>query len=391
MVPINSDPYWPLGSTVQKTVPIPLTSDSFKYEHFGIISSNPTNGIIVVFYRKSLQHTPYGGSNIYLRKSYDGGVNWSNETQIITGSEGQNIDLKDAQGGYISNGRLFLFYAIYNCSSSLFISMNYIYSDNDGLSWSTPNILLTQTPTQTSTIDRYVPFGHIVDFGNNLLLQSWHGFNNQDFYGVYIYKSSNGGYSFDDIWIIYEGNDDLTEPTIVNIGGGCFLALIRINNSFVFRQFISTDNGQHWTSQGDTSFEELSGYQAPAFLSYINFEGIGIVACYFTNRGTHQLKVIYGIAERLIEIGPDAWGKYNDPSNLPVINIIRENFGVNTSYVNSGYQSFYHPNKQFNGIGLGFAENYDRTEASPEIFFTNNKGQNSSYVNVIDVLLNIKL
>jgi hypothetical protein len=253
------------------------------------------------------------------------------------------------------------------------------------------NSLFRNSQTSISN-NNYLPFGHIIDIGNNVLYQTWYAYDTvEHYYSVYLYKSVDGGLTFNTIKIIYEGYMQYSEPSIVNVGGGCFIALIRINNSNVFRQFISEDNFETWTppnGQGDTSFEVLSGVQSPPFLTYINFEGLGIVACYYTNRGANELKVVFAFASKLLNDGPDAWGNPTDPSHLPVINVIKENFGENTSYVNSGYQSFFHPKKQFNGIGLGFADiNY--SIAYPEIFFTNLKGNPSTYVNLIEVINNL--
>ena len=243
---ITPENYWPLGSTIPKTF-TDLTNTT-AYRGFGIISINPVNGHAVLIYRLGITYSGDAGV-IYIRHSFDGGANWESEAQIISES---GVDLRYQSGGYDSNGRLFIFYGRYNPTTSTWLSINYRFSDNDGQTWSCQPTLNTLSNTAFS------PYGNIIDVGNNVLYQPWFGINGST-YSIYLFKSTDRGITFSQTITVYSGTDLLTEPSMVNLGGGCFLLLTRINNGTTFRQFKSENNCQTWSSQGNTSFEAWSG------------------------------------------------------------------------------------------------------------------------------------
>lgn len=377
MSEFTPDIYWPLGSTLQGT---DFSSDANYYRHFGILSTNPVNGHIVILYRRGTTHAlDYG--IIFIRHSSDGGFTWSDEVELFTE---QNVDLRNIAGGYDSNERLFLFYARYNYAAQppnpKWLSMNYRYSDDDGQNWSNQQTL-------TTSLSGFSPYGHIVDAGNGVLYQPWYE-NNYDgsnvqtcSYKINLCKSTNGGSSFSSVIEIYSHTNSgeqflYTEFSLVNVGGGCFIVIARKDGPDFqeYHQFKSENNCQNWDSQGDTA-SLLSTYPAPPWLSFINYEGIGIVACYFTDRGAQKLRVIYGLAKDLLDNGPSGWNA----------NTIKEIFDFwypltpPPQYRASGYQSFFHPLNQYKGIGVAFKEildDYNEQKSYPIVPFTNILGMN---------------
>ncbi|MBI4647257.1 MAG: hypothetical protein HY738_11885, partial [Bacteroidia bacterium] len=225
----------------------------------------------------------------------------------------------------------------------------------------------------------YSPHGHIVDVGknildnNNTLYQSWSGNNGTGTtYKLYLYKSIDSGAHFyeADIKTIYSGAEQLSQPSMVNLGGGCFLVLAKKNDVNAFRQFKNENNiTESWNDYngGITNFDDgLTSNPAPPWLSFINYQGVGIVACYYTKKNTtpHILKVIFGLAKDLLETnGHLNWNVntkkavYPDPPT-----------GNNTL----GYQSFFHPLNQFKGIGNTF-EGVGNVY-NPKIVFTPQSG-----------------
>ncbi|MFA6401585.1 MAG: sialidase family protein [Salinivirgaceae bacterium] len=377
MADLTPENYWPLGSTVQETTI--LTNGVKQYEHFGLISVNPTNGYSVIFYRGGNSHV---GSNdygiIYLRYSTDGGSTWSYPESVVVSEA--NVDLRNLGGGYDNTGKLFIFYARYfpghpNQKPPIptqWLSMNYLYSINDGQTWNAGSVLSTMSQNW------YSPYGQIIDAGNDVLYQTWYAGSGST-YKLYLYKSINGGTSFSSVIDInpnppHNTNLVLTESSMVNLGGGCFLLLVRydtkINNYFYYYQFKSEDNCVTWQNQGITSFEGLSSnYSAPPYLSFINYEGVGIVACYYTNRGTQKLNVVFGLAKDLLDNGPISWNA----------STIKEVLSYNSDLF-SGYQSFFHPINQYKGIGVCFKEAVSNSIAYPVIVFTNISGMKNVLV-----------
>ncbi len=360
----SPDIYWPLGSTVQGTN---FSSAQDKYRHFGLLSINPLNGHIVLIYRKGDTHAADYGV-ICIRHSSDGGVNWSNEEVLFAE---QSVDLRNIAGGYVSSGRLILFYARYFPGypnnvppvPSQWYSMNYRYSDDDGQNWSNEHTLSNMSQSGFS------PHGHIIDVGNNVFYQTWYALTGST-YKLFLYKTINGNNNPPSFSVIeiYSGTTQYTETSMINIGGGCFILLARNNGSWYFHQFKSENNCQNWTSQGNTSFETLSEEKSPPWLSFINYEGVGIVACYYTNRGTRKLNVVYGIAKDLLENGPNAWNVNTKKEIL--------NYGGTK---NCGYQSFFQPLNQYKAIGVGFKENGGGS-AYPIIVFSNIQDINNTFI-----------
>jgi hypothetical protein len=374
--------YWPLGSTVQKEI-TDLT-DNDHYRHFGLISVNPVNGHAVLIYRKGETHVGPGDYGIIcIRHSLNGGTTWEEE-EILFDDSGNLKDLRNVAGGYDSNGRLFVFYTRYDPDTTppTYINICYNYSDNDGLNWSKEQTLDVQSNPIFSA------YGHIVDVGNNTLYQTWHGGALQGsltYYRIYLYKSTDGGDTFltDDIIVVNNTPQPWGEASMVNVGGGCFLLLARDNENYgSYQQFKSEDNCESWTKEPNpVNFENDAYYPAPAWLSFINYEGVGIVACYYTKRMNYpynyppessKLRVIYGLAKELLS-GINGW---NYGTQMDVYNY--DDIGTKLC----GYQSFFSPQFQYKGIGVTFKETIIGDLAYPVIFFTHING----FTNVLTTL-----
>lgn len=345
---ITPENYWPLESTIQKT--FTNLNVGSGYEHFGILSVNPLDGHMIMVYRKG---TAYVGSigSIYIRHSGDGGANWSNETLVLSET---NVDLRNIFGGYVSNGRLIVFYSRYQ-NSTTWLSISYISSTNNGDSWSSPQSAYNQ-PGNTA----FSPYGHVVDFGTGLLYQTWYEVDGST-YLLRFSKSYDGGGTFSPVNIktIYSSTNPFTEPSMVNLGGGCLLVLARINGGTCFAQFRSTDFGNNWTGPEYTNFETWTNGQNMPWLSFINYQGVGIVACYYTRRDAspYKIKVVFGLASDIINNGISGWKSATLKEVCP-----------STSGYRSGYQSFYHPDFQLKGVGLYF--DCSAVSSYPKIIYT---------------------
>ncbi len=353
------------GGNVSPTFTFPLKStinsnnivlnNLTEYNHFGILCVNPLTGVMVYIYRKGSAHIS-NNSSINLIKSTNGGKTWSNEIVLFQQTD---YDLRGAAGGYTKNGRLILFYGKYY-QATTWQSLVYRYSDDDGQTWS-----------QEYTIDTlgnnaYLPYGRLVEDENGHLYQTWYGFNTStSIYSVYVLKSTDNGVNFNTNYQVYSGTIKCTESSMVYIGGGAFIIISRIDNGNYLRQFKSENYCQSWTDQGYTSFEswtpETSGMVPMPFLNYIDYNGIGIVALYYTLRQSYpqKLKVIYSKAKNLLT-GTNAW----------VNTTINEIYTFSTNPTrNPGYQSFFHPDNKFKGIGI-VCEEPSNYVAYPVIVFS---------------------
>ena len=292
--------YYPLYAAPPKVL---TTFNTATYDFAGIIACNPTNGHLVSIFRKASSHVGTKGTG-YIRHSTDGGTTWGSETEFLTDA---SYDIRNFGGGYDSTGRLHIFFGVYNYSGSAWVSQKYQYSDNDGTSWSSPATL------DVSSNATFSPHGQLIEMPNGDLLQGWYGINGST-YKIYIYKSTNGGSSWS-ILTVYSGSTQLTEPSILHLGGGYILCVVRINNGTTYYQFLSADSGANWSIQGATSFGTWtynpgsSHYPPSPCLFRFIYNGILVCGLYFTQRDAtpNTQKVVYALAKDLINTGSGAW------------------------------------------------------------------------------------
>jgi len=347
---------FPLKSTINAQN-ISLSSLS-QYNHFGVLCVNPINGTMVYIYRKGTQHINYP-AGIYMIKSTNGGLTWSSETQIFYEA---NYDLRNVAGGYTRNGRLIIFYGKYY-QASTWQNIAFKYSDDDGNSWSSEYTL------NTGSNNAYSPYGQLIEDENGYLYQTWYGIiTSTSTYNVYVAKSTNNGLTWTS-YNVYSGTIKCTETSMVYIGGGKFILISRIDNGNNFRQFKSEDYCQTFTDQGNTTFETWtpgdSGDVPMPNIKYIDYNGIGILALYYTLRSVspQKLKVIYGLAINVLN-GVSGW----------VASTIKEVYTYSTNPLRRpGYQTFYQPDYKFKGIGITIEEP-SSTVSYPVIIFTSVNG-----------------
>ncbi|MEJ5352461.1 MAG: sialidase family protein [Melioribacteraceae bacterium] len=344
---------FPLKSTINSDI-ISLSNLS-GYNHFGVLCVNPINGVMLFIYRKGTAHINYP-ARIYMIKSTNGGKTWISETQIFYDS---NYDLRNVAGGYTRNGRLIIFYGKYY-QASTWQAIAYRYSDDDGLTWSSEYTINTQST------NAYSAYGQLIEDENGYLYQTWHGIvTSTSTYNVYVAKSTDNGLTWTS-YNVYSGSIKCTESSLVYIGGGQFIIISRIDGGSSFRQFKSSNYCQTWTDMGDTTFETwtpaTNGNVPMPNLKYIDYNGIGILALYYTLRPTtpQKLKVIYGLATSV----------FNNVSSW-VASTIKEVYTYSTTSArNPGYQTFFHPENKFKGIGITIEELSDSGPAYPVIVFT---------------------
>jgi hypothetical protein len=128
-------------------------------------------------------------------------------------------------------------------------------------------------------------------------------------YSVYVVASTDGGKTWGPL--ITVGTDasthyGYTETSIAYLGGSTVLAISRNNLTTALAQFLSTDNGNTWTSQGLTTFDSYT-HGAPVLVPFTDASGFQKVTLY-ANRytGGQQVQAITGFASNLIA-GPSGW------------------------------------------------------------------------------------
>lgn len=329
----------------------PSTITNGKYNAFGIMGQFP-NGKLVMVYREGTSHQSDNGI-IRLRTSMDEGRTWSTPLTILNET---GIDLRNVGGGITPTGRLIVSYVKYVCASNIFLSNNYIYSDDEGITWSNP----IEIPHGAD--DVFSPYGGLIAIGGGKLLMSWYGQHGTGGPNPYsrtswvIISSDNGATWGNSIAAAHcegDGIPSYNESSFVYLGGGEILGLAR-QVPASFHQMISHDNGVTWINQGDTTFDTWT-IPGPAWLStFIGTNGRRMVACYYCNRAAYKLRVIIANAKELITDGVSAW-KQETRQDL-------------ISNIGGGYPSVVH--SCGNPYGIGWAYRDWSANVADIVFFT---------------------
>ena len=337
-----------LYAEYKPTESIPSSIDTTTYDAFGITSQFPT-GKLVIVYRQGSSHVGAGDYGIIrMRTSTNNGKTWSSATTITSES---NVDLRNVGGGVTPNGRLVVLYGRYNPDSSTWLSIVYIYSDDEGVTWSSPTTLSTGSNTA------YSPHGGLIPIADGKVLANWYGDDGTAYTSYVIISSDNGKTWGSPISVITaSGGNRYSESSFIHVGGGEILGLIRINNGTVFRQVKSTDNGTSWTDQGNITFDSWTTPSPPWLSTFQSLSGRRMVAAYYVNRTALKLRVILGTAKDLIASGVSAWQSST-----------RQDIAT-TPNIDSAYPSVIHPLNSPYAIGW-----YYYTEAADDAdiaFFT---------------------
>lgn len=221
-----------------------------------------TGGWYLGFIRQGTSHVSagdYGVAQLY--RSVDGGILWSQISPSPFPFSVANRDVRNFACGETQTGRIIFVYTIYDCDNQTFpesetqiAPMEYIYSDNNGISWSGRNAITLPTlnyftPTGAS------PFGTIKQINNNEIGFCYHPWD-----------TSNGSVNSTQIRFAYSNDDgatwnhaimgnivpewNRTEADFVYIGDSRMIALARMESTDGPQMYTSTDNGRNWTSRG---------------------------------------------------------------------------------------------------------------------------------------------
>ena len=305
------------------TTPVRITTTTF--DGFPVLGQFPRSGDWIEVYRTGTNHNYDGFSKIVHRKSTDNGKTWSDTTVIL---HEDDVDSRNLGGGVTPTGRIIIFY-VRSLGGTSYGGQYYIYSDDEGLTWSTP------VSVSNMSMDEYSPYGKLVSGANGILLLSFYGWTGST-YKSYVIRSSDNGTTWDAPIAIYSGIDwQVTETCLEHLGGGYIIALARNEDSVGFHQFMSTDNGLTWTAQGIPLFDAWSSSHpaSPFLTTFIDpYDGRRMVACWYGERQELYLRVCLGAAEDLIKNGRDGWDSRT-----------RSNIDTMHSW-DAGYPFVVHPN-----------------------------------------------
>lgn len=222
------------------------------------ICLNPFTGNLFIFFRVGADHVSYP-AKIYGRKSTDGGKTWAGMDGTGTESvviEETDYDLRNNGVCVTPTGRIVIFYMRYY-QSSAWHDTKYVYSDDDGDTWSEP-VVFTDPPSYAAenssapvvmcnrcfvhpSGDIYVPYHYSKSAGGMRVILA---------------KSEDNGATWDTEAIVAcdTTNDDTKYSTVEimgdDFGDGVWILVARCGTAYsgIYVPMIMTsqDYGQHW-------------------------------------------------------------------------------------------------------------------------------------------------
>jgi hypothetical protein len=169
------------------------------------------------------------------------------------------------------------------------ISQGYIYSDDQGATWS------SYTTISNGTMTNYSPHNRTVSIGSGQLMQGWWGTDGTHYNDYVVFSSDAGTTWSSSVTVMSSMGTQYDETAYDYLGSNNILALSRVNNDSFFHQLLSTDNGQHWTDQGRPGFDTWTltdgSVGSPAWLE--NLDSTTILA-FYVNRNTKVMKAATG-------------------------------------------------------------------------------------------------
>jgi hypothetical protein len=146
------------------------------------------------------------------------------------------------------------------------------------------------------------------------------------------------------------------EPSIVKLSETELLILARKTLSGAntcYHQWYSSDNGETWIDQGDTTFDTwavTTGRERPGFITRIDYYGKIIIPCYYVNTSNQKFNAIYAKASDFATLGVAAW-------NVNTLVMIKQTEAYDsTTYTRNGYQTILHEYNRWGGIGQIYME-----------------------------------
>ena len=335
------------------------------YYHFGIIDRNPITGKWIVTARLGQDHVG-NEANIYYWQS-DDSLTWGSRKLLY---DHITHDCRTGAGGFTSNGRFYFFcYVFGEGGPSEHLGVVMRYSDDDGETWSDVEWIYT-SPTITQFIS---PYSRMIHITNGTHIMGCYGYDNTN-YSVGYMKYTGTIWSY-----IVVANTGLTytyaEPTFIEIGTNNILMLARKSGvnptNTPYHQWYSSNGGDTWEDQGDTTFDSWNVDQSrerPPYLSSINYMGQNIIACYYANSTDKKLRVIYGLASDFAIDGVSAW---NIGTILDLEDLF-DNAGA-WNFTRDGYQSVIHFPNNWIGRGVYYSE---PTYNTSDVVIFNTPGNN---------------
>lgn len=250
---------------VRESVPTSVAADGARvdvmigsaYKAFPGMTLDPSTGWLHLVYRNGTAHNS-GASSIDYKVSTDGGATWSTpgSAVVIVNSTGTD-DLRDPNIVALASGRLLVTYDERNPFTGDDIHAFAIYSDDGGLTWSSPY----EIPNSFS--GACIVSAAPIELASGDILLPAFGENGGNYISV-VFTSTDDGATFGSQTTIATGSHDWEEPVIRQLSSGTIVALMRDTVGSVTYRSASTDDGATWSAATSV----LTGGGRPDFVEF---------------------------------------------------------------------------------------------------------------------------
>lgn len=295
------------------------TISTSTFDAFGVLLQTLSNKILMV-YREGTGHLAVDGK-ITIRSSIDGGKTFSAKSYI---AQEPGVDLRNIGGGVTPSGRIIIFYLRYNGTTSL--SQGTIYSDDDGVTWST---FAAQSNLSTTA---FSPYGNMITIANGRLALPWYGVVGSTG-NTYLKFSDDNGATWGSDVLVSGNTNQRNEASYAYLDGGIVLCVVRQENTgSKLRQLLSLDNGQTWSDQGDIPYYKGTNI-APWLNVYTESNGEKYVALFFTSKDASPVRTTVGLVASKASILAGTSGWLTESEKTIISNPVSSDYGY-TSVIN---------------------------------------------------------
>lgn len=233
------------------------------YIQMAKLCRNPITGVMSCVSRLGAGHVGAGDYGyLILQRSLDKGKTWHGINPVDTFTQIQveaSMDLRNPAAFYTKTGRLVVVWSRYTGSAWTGVT-RLIYSDDDGVTWSSPTTIANPTGLAGTPIFFMPHANKIVYDDNGDLLQPFYvGYTTGG--AIVIARSQDNGETWDSDYVIAYDETSvafaLQEPSIEDFGDGVMLMVCRVSAANTAGDFIpalikSTDYGRNWAGVAET-------------------------------------------------------------------------------------------------------------------------------------------
>jgi len=239
------------------------------------------NGNVIHFYRYATGegggHT--GNTGTICKREFNVTTEtWGAQSTVVSSV----YDDRNVNGGKLGSGRIVLFYWQYDYTLSAIVGTFYIYSDDDGDTWS-------EAIAVTSSLTDPVPYGNIISVPTKGYMKGLF-----EAYKISVLFSEDGSTWGDEVMVgDYSGGEEyyINEPSFTYVGDGKIICICRdqlyTTYGSNYYQITSDDYGATWGTPVRTNI--IAPYFSPAPTTFMHGDKLVVIGAdrksYYTTAG----------------------------------------------------------------------------------------------------------